>query len=264
MTITPNNEAAGVRIEKDGSIATLRLVRPPVNAIEGTFCADLVAALDALEQDPEVRGVILAGRPGLFSAGLDLPALLALDEAEMRAFWAQFAGMFLRLWSTPLCVVAALEGHAPAGGTVLAITADHRIMADGPYKMGLNEVEVGLAVPVFLCEIVRSMLGQRIAERVLTQGLMFSPLEALAVGFVDEVVSADRVVEQARAEVLRRIARPDAARRATKAALRAPHANAIANGLAAEVDGFIQFWFSDDCQRELRRVVAQLAARKKA
>ncbi|MEY3013237.1 MAG: hypothetical protein RIT45_1972 [Pseudomonadota bacterium] len=256
--------ASCIRIERHGEIAILRLARPPVNAIEGAFCRDLVAALDALEADTEVRGVILAGRPGLFSAGLDLPALLALDQAGMREFWYAFTGMFLRLWSSPLCIVAAIEGHAPAGGTVLAIACDHRIMADGPYKMGLNEVEVGLGVPVFLCAVVRSMLGQRVAERVLTQGLLLTPLEALAVGFVDEVVAQADVMRRAHAELAVRLARPEAARRATKTALRRPHADAIRAGLDAEVDAFLAFWFSDDCQRELQRVVAALAARKKA
>ncbi len=253
-----------VQIERHGATAVLRLTRPPVNAIEATFCHDMVAALDALEGDAEIRGVVLAGRPGLFSAGLDLPALLALDPEAMRSFWYAFTGMFLRLWSSPLCIVAALEGHAPAGGTVMAIAADHRIMADGPYKMGLNEVEVGLGVPVFLCAVVRSMLGQRVAERVLTQGLLLTPIEALAVGFVDEVVAQADVVPRAHAELAVRLARPEAARRATKTALRRPLADDVRAGLDAEVDGFLTFWFSDDCQRELRRVVAALAARKKA
>lgn len=256
------NAAPPVVIERHGQIATLRLQRPPVNAIERSLCEALIAALDELEADSEVLGIVFAGRPGLFSAGLDLPALLALDRAEMRAFWYAFVAVFLRLYATPLCVVAAIEGHAPAGGTVLAITADHRVAADGAFRIGLNEVAVGLAVPPFLCLVAAALLGQRNAERLLTTGTLLTPQEALAVGFVDEVVAADAVFARAQAVLRARVALPQMARRETKRLLRAPFAAAIAGGLDNEVDTFLDFWFQDQCQRELQRVIASLAKRR--
>jgi 3,2-trans-enoyl-CoA isomerase len=250
-----------VTIERDGKVAALRMCRPPVNAIESGLCRALVGALDALEADAGVEAVVLAGRPGLFSAGLDLPALLALDRADMRAFWVDFVGAFLRLYRTPLVLVAAIEGHAPAGGTVFAITADHRVMADGPYKMGLNEVAVGLAVPPFLCAVVVGLLGQRNAERLLTTGALLPPHEALAVGFVDEVVGQDEVIARAKAEALRRTTLPPEARRETKRLLRARHSDAIAAGIEHEVDAFLDFWFRESCQAALAGVVASLSRR---
>jgi enoyl-CoA hydratase/carnithine racemase len=251
-----------VAIERSGAVATVRLQRPPVNAIDGPLCEALQAALDALEADAEVRGLILAGRPGLFSAGLDLPALLQLDRPAMADFWRLFVSTFLRLWTTPLCVVAAIEGHAPAGGTVLALAADHRIAASGRFQLGLNEVAVGLTVPGFLCRVVVALLGQRAAERVLTRGLLVAPEEALALGFVDAVALPADVVPQAEAELRARLEVPEQARRQTKRALRRALADAVARGLDDEIEGFLDGWFSPACQRELRGVVERLAARR--
>ncbi len=271
-------DLGGVCVELDGRIGTLRLLRPPANAIDGELLRDLRRGLDALEQGG-VDGYVFAGRPGLFSAGLDLPALLQLDAAEMSLFWNQFFATFLRLYRSPLCAVAAIDGHAPAGGTVLALTADHRLMARGNFRMGLNEVAVGLAVPAFLCHVVSHLLGQRAAERVLTQGLLLDPDEALRIGFVDGLVDpapeanlpppataatsseppSPRPVEVAAlAELSRRLAAPERARRQTKRALRAPIADAIEAGFVRESEAFLDFWFEPECQSQLRAVVARL------
>ncbi len=272
----------GVSVEIDGRVGTLRLQRPPVNAIDGDLLSDLGAGLDALEQ-AGVDGYVFAGRPGLFSAGLDLPALLQLDAAAMGLFWNQFFATFIRLYRSPLCAVAAIDGHAPAGGTVLALTADHRWMTRGPFRMGLNEVAVGLAVPSFLCHVVSHLLGQRAAERLLTQGLLLDPEEALRVGFVDGLADPApddglatparaanapdapsdapplRPVEAAaRAELMRRLAVPEQARRQTKRNLRAPIADVIEAGFGRESEVFLAFWFDPECQRQLRAVVARL------
>ena len=252
-----------VDVSRTGRIATIRLQRPPANAIDGRLLADLVAALDELEAGG-TDGFLLVGHPGLFSAGLDLPALLQLDRAAMTEFWRAFSTTFLRLWRTELCMVAAIEGHAPAGGTVLCLAADHRVLADGPYRMGLNEVAVGLAVPRFLCQVVTARLGLAAAERVLTTGVLLTPPEALAVGFVDQVVPQADVIATATAVLEARLALPDQARRGTKAALRAPLGDAIANGVEAEIESFLQAWFAPHCQRELQAVVARLAKRKDA
>ncbi len=250
-----------VEVLRDGRIATVRLQRPPANAINGALLAELIAALDALEAS-DVDGFLLVGRPGLFSAGLDLPALLQLDRDGMADFWRAFSATFLRLWRTELCMVAAIEGHAPAGGTVLCLAADHRVIADGPYRMGLNEVAVGLAVPRFLCQVASARLGLANAERLLTTGALLTPHEALAAGFVDQVVPQADVLDAATAVLHARLAVPEQARRATKAALRAPLGDAIARGNEAEIESFLEAWFAPHCQRELHAVVARLAKRK--
>lgn len=250
-----------VDVQRDGRVATVRLQRPPANAIHGPLLTELIAAIDELEGS-DVDGFVLLGRPGLFSAGLDLPTLLQLDRDGMAAFWRDFSTTFLRLWQTELCMVAAIEGHAPAGGTVLCLAADHRVMADGPYRMGLNEVAVGLAVPRFLCQVAVARLGQRNAERLLTTGSLVTPAEALAAGFVDEVVAQDDVVATSIAMLQARLAVPDKARRATKAALRAPLGDAIARGNDTEIESFLESWFAPHCQRELRATVERFARRK--
>src|SRR5690348_10543563 len=180
-------------IEHDHGIRELKLARPPVNALN----PDLVAALRrAIVQAPAegAAALMLSGSPGLFSAGLDIPALLQLDRNAMRAFWNDFFGLCAALARSPIPVAAAVTGHSPAGGAVLALFCDYRVMARGEYKIGLNEVQVGLTVPDCIQAALRRLVGLRRAERLLVAGAMLDGDNALAAGMVDELTDVDHVV----------------------------------------------------------------------
>src|SRR5687767_8146601 len=113
-----------------GTIRELKLARPPVNALS----PDLVKALRTAIQDAPgtgARALVLSGQPGMFSAGLDVPALLALDRAGITAFWDDFFGLIATIGRSPIPIVAAITGHSPAGGAVLSIFCDYRVMARG-------------------------------------------------------------------------------------------------------------------------------------
>src|SRR6185369_17057957 len=105
------------------------------------------------------RGIVLSGREGMFSAGLDVPTLLQLERDHLRAFWNDFFGLCAALARSSIPVVAAVTGHAPAGGAVLAIMCDYRVMARGPFRIGLNEVQVGLSVPECIQAALRRLVG---------------------------------------------------------------------------------------------------------
>src|SRR6266705_1062780 len=115
-----------MRIERQGDVAVLRLESGKVNAIGPRFLAELNGLLDALG---EAKAAVVTGRGGAFSAGLDLPALVELDRPSMRAFIGQFNATMLRLFELPIPLVAAVNGHAIAGGCVLALQADLRLVA---------------------------------------------------------------------------------------------------------------------------------------
>ena len=135
-----------LEVIKHDAIHELRLARPPVNALDPALVRALRDAI-ASSQQVGARGIVLSGHEGLFSAGLDVPVLLMLPRDALRAFWGDFFGLCADLACSPVPTVAAITGHAPAGGAVLSIMCDYRVMADGAFRIGLNETQVGLAVP---------------------------------------------------------------------------------------------------------------------
>ena len=172
-------------INRHGPVREIRLNRPPANALN----AGLVKALaTALEQAAgEADAVVISGMPGMFSAGLDVPALLQLDRNGMLEFWSQFNDLMRRIAFMPIPVAFALTGHAPAGGIVLALYGDYRIMSSGNFKTGLNEVQVGLVVSPVIQGALLRLTGIHPGERLLVTGSMLSPDQALDVGLVDEI-----------------------------------------------------------------------------
>ncbi len=251
-----------LKISRDGAIATVTLNRPPANAINLQLCLDLIAALDELEADPAIDAMVLTGRPKMFSAGLDVIELYALDRAGMAAFWTNFCEAFTRLYETPLATVAAIAGHAPAGGCVLSIACDHRVMAQGRFKIGLNEVAVGLAAPRFLCRVFTGVVGQRNAEKMLPVGAMVDPEGALAVGLVDEIVPIDDVMAASVAFLQGQLKVPQRARAATKGYLRQDNVTATRGRLEAELELLQDSWFGQECRRVMGELVARLSAPK--
>jgi len=244
-------------------VSLLTLNRAPANALS----PDLLAALDNALADAardDTRAVVIAGRPGLFSAGLDVPLLLTLDPAAMRAFWETFFGVLRTLALSPVPVGVAITGHSPAGGTVLSLFADYRIAAAGDFKLGLNEVEVGLPMPPMVFSAFRRLIGPRAAEQYAVDGRLISPDEALACGLVDAVVPAEAVVERAvdRAKMLASL--PRSALAATRTLARADLA-AMFERLDADLyEQMNAVWFGDETQAAMRALVARLAERKKA
>jgi 3,2-trans-enoyl-CoA isomerase len=252
-----------------GSVREIRLARPPVNALDPDLILALRQALAAVfhprpsdtpAEAPVAcpEAVVLTGSAGYFSGGLDVPALLKLGRDEMLCVWRDFLGLLSDLASAPVPVACALTGHSPAGGTVLAIFADYRVMADGPYKLGLNEVQVGLAVPEALLTALTHVVGSRQAERLAVGGLLVGPAEALRCGLVDEVVSLEEVVLRAHSFVRDLLARPRRAMLVTRARVRKPLAEAFARVGDGDIEGIVAEWFSDETQSTLHKLAARL------
>ena len=247
---------------RNGPWVEVRMARPPANALELSLVDGLHAALDACESDATVHGLLLTGNPGMFSGGLDVVDLRARGRAEIKHFWARFGELMPRLFATRLVTIAAIEGHAPAGGCVLAMLCDHRVMAEGRYKIGLNEVAVGLAVPQWLAEPYIGLVGQRVAERNLQLGRMVGPDEALAIGLVDDVVPQDAVRQVAIDEMTLRLSVPTDARRRTKAALRGDRAASMEAQRVAQLEALVDVWFSAECRAVMGRLVDKLSKKK--
>lgn len=244
------------RLDHDG-IVELRLARAPVNALN----LDLLRALQqAIEAAPDegARALILSGRPGLFTAGLDLPWLLQQNIEQVHATWDAFIGCCRALAASPLLSVAAIGGHSPAGGAVLGLYCDQRIMAQGDYRIGLNEVAVGLFVPEAIQYALRRLIGARQAERLLLAGAMIPAAQAHQIGLVDELVSADSVVPRAREWLQTLLQLPQAAQQTTRRIARQDLLDAISDPARIDLPGFLQSWRNPQTQTTLQTVVARL------
>ncbi|MCP1375517.1 enoyl-CoA hydratase/isomerase family protein [Dyella lutea] len=244
------------RISHD-HLVEIQLARPPVNALN----RDLLVALQQAITEATgsgARGIVLSGNPGMFSAGVDVPALMGRERAEVRAFWREFFATCGVLARSPIPVVAAITGHSPAGGAVLSLFCDYRVMAEGPFKIGLNEVQVGLVVPDCIQFALRRVVGAYRAERLLVAGAMIESKDALACGFVDETTAIDQVTTRALFWLRELTALPAHAMLATRALARADMAEAYADIDALPLDAFVDGFFRPETQAVLQALVARL------
>ncbi|HEX3896999.1 MAG TPA: enoyl-CoA hydratase/isomerase family protein [Rudaea sp.] len=244
------------------AIVELRLARPPVNALDPQLVRHLRTAI---ESAPALgaRGIILSGKAGMFSAGLDVPVLLSLNRKELIAFFADFFGLCGAIASSAIPIVAAISGHSPAGGAVLGIFCDYRVMARSadsskPFRIGLNEVQVGLSVPVPIQAGLQRLIGVYRAERLMVAGTMLDSEQALAIGMVDELTEMDRVVPRA-TEWLRELLKlPPLAMLGTRQIARRDLAAVFENPTSFALDEFADSWFGSETQAALKALVAKL------
>ena len=241
-----------------GEIHELRLVHAPVNALNPVLCRALTSAIeDAVANG--AGGIVLAGGPKVFSAGLDVPFLLSLgdDQDALLSAWNDFFGAARALASCPVPVAAALAGHSPAGGCVLALCCDYRVMADGPYRIGLNETQVGLVAPEGIQLLLARVVGPHRAERLVVSGTLVDATEAHAIGLVDELTGIDEVATRARVwlEGLLQLPRGPVletrriARRDVIAALQPER---------IDLSRFVSAWMEADTQAGLRAMLARI------
>jgi len=223
----------------DDGIATIRFDDGKANAIDGNFLEGLNGSLDRAERDA-ANAVILTGREGLFCAGLNLKRLPSLPARELQVTLELFTDVMLRVFLFPRPVVAAVNGHAIAGGGVLMLAADARIAADGPYKLGLNEVAIGITLPSFVVDIGIATLPPRHHAETLLHGRLYSPAEALQVGYVDRVVATTGLEAAAREAAKGLAALPSKSYAATKERLRGRLIAASRAGAKAEMASFVE------------------------
>ncbi len=243
-----------------GPVRELRLDRPPANALAPELVTALARAVRVAPGDG-AEALVLSGAPGMFSAGLDVPYLLTLDRAGIADAWAGFYDLLRSLAEAPVPVAAAITGHSPAGGAVLAIYCDRRVMAEGRFAIGLNEVQVGIPLPPALFAALTRVVGQRNAERLAVAGEMVSPEEALRVGLVDELTPPEQVVERALDWCRSLLALPRGPMLTTRARARQDLRAAIRRGDEGEIDSLVDDWFGDETQAALGALVARLKAK---
>ncbi|MEV8518332.1 enoyl-CoA hydratase/isomerase family protein [Dyella marensis] len=246
-----------LNLVKHDTIVEINFARPPVNALNIELLHAIQAAIATAVQDG-AAGIVLSGTSGMFSAGVDVPSLLGQDRDGVRRFWRTFFATCSAIAMAPVPVVAAITGHAPAGGAVLSLFCDYRVMAEGPYRIGLNEVQVGLIVPDCIQLALRRVVGPYRAERLLVAGAMIEAQQALAFGFVDELTGVDQVTTRALHWLNELLALPPNAMLATRRLARADLTEVWADPEALPIDAFVDAFFSEETQAVLQQLVARL------
>ena len=168
-----------IKTDINGNIGIISIDRPPVNAINPELVSSLSESLDSFHSNDSIQGVILEGRSGIFSAGLDITHLFPKDREYIKTFWESFSSLLNKMFTYEKPLYSSIGGHCPAGGTVMVIMTDYRIMANGKYVIGLNEVDVGLTVPYGIGNVFQYVVGQRKAEDLLLKAKLISPEDAL-------------------------------------------------------------------------------------
>jgi enoyl-CoA hydratase len=251
---------AAVSVDFDAGLATVRLEREHGNALNEAVVAELAAAIAALRTSAAVRGVLLAARGKVFCPGLDLLEVSGYDRPRMAAFMDAFGALLVDLFTFPKPLVAALHGHTLAGGCILALTADWRVLARGAL-VGLNEIRAGVPLPFAAAQLLRAAVHPNRLEEVALLGRNYAAPEAVGTGLVHEVHDgAD--FEAHCASRLEEFASKDlAAFGRTKAYLRSATVERMSTAGERHAAEFLDCWFSASARRRIAAIAAELGKR---
>jgi len=250
-----------IELRRIESLTVLTLCAGKANAFDIPLLDALTRGVDAALADG-ATALIVTGDGASFSGGLALPSLIELDRDGVRTLITSFATAMRRVLEAPIPVVAAINGNAIAGGCVLALMCDERIMIDhgpkAPPRIGLNEAQLGLGLPAIVIELMRARVPAAAHVAVALEGRLFEPTEAARIGLVDEVVATAQLEQRVMARTAALATAAPAAFAQIKRALLRPALEAIDRVDAQETEAWLDTWFSDEGQRRMRATVARI------
>ena len=247
-----------IRTENLDGLLLVTLSRGVANPIHAAMLGELHSAL-AQARVPEVRGVVLASdRPKFFSAGFDVKEVFQYNRAEMTSFFGSFIDLYEGLFRLPKPVVAAVSGHAVAGGAVLALACDVRVMAEGPFQFALNEVNLGVVLPPGAVRMAVDAIGAHHARELLLGGEALTPQRALEIGLTSELATPEKALERALARARALSEKPAGAFRAIKRTLLDVTGHAPDGGDRRHLSRFVDDWFSAESVERRQALVESL------
>ena len=245
-----------VEVGMEGNVAVVTLVKSVTNAIGSQLVDELQAAVGRVRDDRSALAMVLtSGGDRFFSIGLDIPELITYTKDQFADFAARFDRLCMDLYALPKPTVVAIRGHATAGGAILALCGDHRVMTSGRVVMGLNEVKLGVTVPYPTDLMLRDLVGSRTARTVMEVGDFFGPQELLDMGLVDDVVLPDQVVTTAMDLAISLSTSSPVAYAAIKGNRTGPVMAAIEAGLREHEVEFVDLWYSEAAQAQLEEAM---------
>lgn len=242
-------------------MALIGLDRGKSNAINTEMLQELNNLLKSIENDDSISGIILHGKDRFFSSGLDLIELYDYNEVQIREFWILFLDFVNTFVSFKKPSVAAISGHSPAGGCVLSLCCDYRIMVDGEFIIGLNEVPVGIIVPEGIFHLYSFWIGQAKAYRYLLEGKLLNPQQALEVGLIDEVVSPEKLRSRAEKQLLSFIQFDAETWQQSKINMRRSLIQQMAETPSDMLDKVLKQWWAPSTRSILKTIITNLTTK---
>jgi len=246
--------------ERDGSVAVVTMARGKANALNEPMVDELNQAIADAASDGSVRAVVLAGSGArFFSGGFDVAEVFAYDRHRMTEFFGRFIDLYEATYHMSKPVVAAVTGHAYAGGAILAVACDFRVMAEGEFGFAVNEINLGFMLPSGMIRMVIDAVGFRQGFEMLLTGRSISPATALQIGLAVEIAKSESVVERALDHARTLAEKPPSAFAGVKRSLRSISAGASTGISDREtLADFIDQWFSPEAEERKGALIKSL------
>jgi enoyl-CoA hydratase/carnithine racemase len=241
----------------------VQLDRGKANVLNQEMVDELRKLITEAEHDDNIGGLVLTGKPHFCSGGVDLLEVYYYNSEQIRNFWGSFLLLATEMIAFPKPLVAAITGHSPAGGCILACACDYRVMADGEkYKIGLNEIAVGIAPRLSIMHLYSFLIGKRKAYQFLLEGYLMSPTEALEVGLVDKLTELNETLSAAETKIQQYLSFPTAAFMQTKKALKQELLGQMKLNFEENLDILHKQLMSEESREIMGKVVDFLNAKK--
>ncbi|XP_072394287.1 enoyl-CoA delta isomerase 1, mitochondrial-like [Diabrotica undecimpunctata] len=253
-----------VTVNDKNGVATLEMQRPPVNSLNYELLSQLSSTLTDLEKNKS-RGLILTSKnDGVFSAGLDILEMYKPDQERIKLFWTALQDTWIKLYGSSYPTVALINGHSPAGGCLLALCCEYRVMFKN-CTIGLNETQLGIVAPNWFVDSLKNVVGIRKAELALTAGVMYRTEEALNIGLIDEIIE-NKTEGMARSEAfISRFAKiSPVARGLSKKYVRGNTIEDMVKNRKEDLDNFVMFSNQPAVQESLGLYIQSLKKKSKA
>lgn len=239
-------------------VAIVALDRGRSNAINADMVNELKSIIKNIEQDANISGVILTGKEGFFTAGLDLIELYDYDEDQIKNFWINFLDLVKILTQFKKPLVAAISGHSPAGGCVMALCCDYRVMAEGKYVIGLNEVPVGIIVPDSIFELYAFWIGKAKAYQNLMEGKLMNSEEAKNINLIDATADIASLMTLAQKKIQTYLQYDHTTWQQTKLNLRKELIAKVSADQSEALEKMLQQWWQPATRSVLKTIIENL------
>jgi 3,2-trans-enoyl-CoA isomerase len=250
-----------IHVSINNRLAVITLDRGRSNPINHQMVKDLIACINELDSDDNVGGAVITGKTGFFSSGIDLIEAYDYDEAQIKQFWIDFLALPGALASFKKPLVAAINGHSPAGGCVITLCCDYRIMVEGQFIIGLNEIPVGIIVPNSIFNLYSFWLGKRAAYQYLLEGKLLNVTEALDAGLIDEICTDEALLPVAEQKVRGYMKFNPVTWSMSKQNLRAGIISKLKAEQSGTLDAMLKQWWAPATRKGLQMMIENLKAK---
>jgi len=244
-----------VHLKRENGISTITLQKGKVNPINEQMVDELTETFGTLADSKITRAAIFTGSGKFFSFGFEIPELYHYSEDDFRRFLIKFTDLYKLIFTHPKPIVAAINGHAIAGGCMLATACDYRLMVTGKAKISLNEVTFGASVFAGSTEILKHVTGDRNAAKILLSGSMYTAAQAARLGLVDEVCDGDDLITRAMAMAQELAGKDGVAYASLKKLLRQDILARIEKFETDSISEFIDIWYSETTRAQTKKIV---------